>query len=208
LRLLAELEASGADERIATALDRALDSQPHGEPEPVNLAAMLVHIAGAFGFHDDPRVRAKLARIEERLAEQTRSATKDDVADWLVQAAMALAALPESLRDPSALDTLARRLASLDPPSVQRYRRYSFPTFDRPDDITLARSALRLGIQGEWLQPWIDYIESSQDEEGRWRIGRLLPLPGAVPWPDEKEGTPSRWITAQVLYILRAFYGE
>ncbi len=211
LRLLAEVEVAGDDERIATALDWLLDApepDSEAEPPPINLNAIIVHIAAAFGFAADPRVRERIARLDEQLARHELPATPAAVADWLTQAAMALAALPDTASDSATRDLLALRLAALDPPTVRRYRRYGFPTFDQPDDIVLARSALRLGLGGAWLQPWVQYVVGIQDEQGLWRLRRHLPTPAEVRWTGETEGEPSRWLSAQALYILRAFYGE
>ncbi|MDQ4076736.1 MAG: hypothetical protein M3220_10900 [Chloroflexota bacterium] len=210
LRLLAELDVPGDDERIAEALDRVLDQgeDVEGVSSPINANAIVVHMAAVFGFHRDGRVQARLARLEERLEACDLPDQADAAVDWLTQSAMALAALPEEARDAATVERLAHRLEALDPAPIQRYRQYGFPTFDRPDDLTLARSALLLNVGRAWLEPWVRYIEGAQDEQGLWRMQRYLPTPGAVRWEDEEEGEPSRWLSAQALYILRAYYGE
>lgn len=208
LRLLAELGVPGNDEGVAEALDRVLDQPPgpEEESEPLNLAAIVLHTAMAFGFHDDERVRAGVARVQGLLRTDALPVPGEARADWLVQMAMALAEQPEAERDGATLALLQTQLERLDPATLERYACYTFPTFDRPDDLTLARSALRLGLGGAWLVPWVQRIEAAQDERGLWRLQRALPTPGGVRWEDE--GAPSRWVSAQAMYVLRAFYGE
>jgi hypothetical protein len=184
-------------------LDRMLIED---EGEPTNGPAIVLHTALAFGFHEDERVQAGVARIEEVLRQDGLSLAEEARADWLVQAAMAFAERPEGERDGGVLGLLTEQLKRFDPARLDRYARYDFPTFDRPNDLMLARSALRLGIEGEWLRPWVERIEGAQDEQGLWRLQQVHPLAGDVRW--ETEGEPSRWISAQALYVLRAFYGE
>jgi hypothetical protein len=180
--------------------------QDAGEPEPTNLLAIVLHTALAFGFREDERVQAGVSQLEGLLRTDALPASQPERADWLVQAAMAMAEQPEAERDVVTVGLLRERLAELEPGMLERYAVYGFPTFDQPDDLVLARSALRLGIGGEWLRPWVERIEAAQDEQGLWRLGRALPAPAGVQW--EAEGEPSRWVSAQALYVLRAFYGE
>lgn len=208
LRLLAELGVPGDDERIAEALDRVLEQPPEegGEPEPTNLLAIVLHTALAFGFGEDERVQAGVSQLGGLLRTDALPASQPERADWLAQAAMALAQQPEAERDTVTAGLLKERLEELEPGRLERYAVYGFPTFDEPNDLVLTRSALRLGIGGEWLRPWVERIEAAQDEQGLWRLGRALPAPADVEW--EAEGEPSRWVSAQALYVLRAFYGE
>lgn len=206
LRFLAEIGAS-ADERIAEALDCLLDrpADEAGAP-PVNLDALLLHAGYAFGFADEPRLAIRAARLRARLE---RAALPDDQtahADWLVQALLALAECPPSRRDPELLRLLLDRLRRLEPTSLPRYARATFPLFDQPDDLALAGGLLRLGQRPDWLAPWIAQIEARQDEDGRWSLDHALERPDGVAW--EREGSASRWITARAMYVLRAYYGE
>jgi hypothetical protein len=100
LRVLAELGVPGDDERIAEALDGVLDRMLiEDEGEPTNGPAIVLHTALAFGFHEDERVQAGVARIEEVLRQDGLSLAEEARADWLVQAAMAFAERPEGERD-------------------------------------------------------------------------------------------------------------
>lgn len=207
LRLLAELGVPGDDEGIAEALDSVLNYDGEGdlEPAPVNLNGILVHIAMALGFHRDERVQMRLQRMHRDLRDHQLPPTPTALADWLTLAAMALAEQPAYDRDPETLDLLKGHLQALIPTVVSRYEGYGFPTFDQPDDLVLAQAALRLGIGGDWLRPWVVRIEGRQDAEGLWRLDRALPTPGGVGW--EQRGEPSRWLSAKAMYALRAFYG-
>lgn len=208
LRMLAELGLSGNDERIAEALDSLLTQEADEEVEgaPVNLNAIMLHIALAFGFGDDERVQIRLSQLQKELAEEELPSEAIPLADWLTQAAFALAQQPAHERDPITLKHLRDHLSQLAPTALTRYKRYTFPTFDHPDDLVLAQAALKLNIEGEWLRPWVDRIENAQDERGLWWLNHALPTPNHIAW--EQENAPSRWISAKALYVLRAFYGE
>jgi hypothetical protein len=209
LRLLAELGVPGDDEQIASALDRVLDETAPGQEDvdrPAHLDALVAHNALALGYGEDERAQAVLARLRDTLVSGTLPGEPRQRADWLVLVAQALAALPAGSRDESMLSALLAYLEELQPASLPDYGAYRFPTFDQPDDLVLARSALLLGLRGDWLRPWVERVVAAQDDQGLWRLGRALPIPGGI--TVEQEGQPSRWLTAQALFILREFYGE
>ncbi len=196
LRLLAEVGVAGDDERLAESLDRLLD-------EETTSPAILLHIVLAFGFQEDARVQHLLHAAQARLR---GPASADKQADWLTLVAMALAEQPAVYRDTEIAHLLGQQLQCLSLDELPRYHQYTFPTFDQPDALILARSALRLGLVGAWLEPWIERIVAAQDEQGMWHLDGTLPTPGTIHW--EEAGQPSRWVTGQALYILREFYGE
>ena len=204
LSMLAELGVRGDDERIAEALDWALNQQIEVDGAPINANAILLHIALAFGFSDDERVQTRLTRLQDEIC--TLSGASTEQAEWLTVAAMALAEQPEAERDVATVASLSHHLKTLEPANLTYYQRHGFPIFDQPDDLVLAQAALRLNIAGQWLQPWIERIENAQDERGLWHLDRALPTPASIAW--EAEGEPSRWISAKAMYVLRAFYGE
>jgi hypothetical protein len=208
LRMLAELGLSGNDERIAEALDCLLEQEEGQEAEgaPVNLNAIVLHIALAFGFSDDERVQMRLIELQKEIEQERLPSEAVALADWLTQAAFALAQQAAHERDSITLKRLRDHLCQLTASTLTRYERYTFPTFDQPDDLLLAQAALQLNIAGEWLRPWIERIENAQDERGLWWLNRALPTPSNIAW--EQENAPSRWISAKALYVLRAFYGE
>ena len=50
----------------------------------------------------------------------------------------------------------------------------------------------------------LDFIESQQDSQGRWKM--TYSLNGKM-WADiEKKGRPSKWITLRALRVLRTAY--
>lgn len=208
LRMLAELGVSGNDERIAEALDCLLEQEVGKEAQgaPVNLNGIVLHIAFAFGFGDDERVQMRLSQLQKELTEEDLPSETVLLADWLTQAAFALAQQAAHERDGMTLKRLRDHLSQLTPIRLTRYKRYTFPTFDHPDDLLLAQAALKLNIAGEWLRPWVERIENAQDERGLWWLNHALPTPNHIAW--EQENAPSRWISAKALYVLRAFYGE
>ncbi len=195
LRLLAEWEHPGDDETIAECLDGALDNYQAGA-SPFALP-LLLHCATALGFYGDARVQMLLSRAESHLRKGQNSR-------WLALLAMALAPLPPEQRSQSLLQALQTHLALIEPSPV--FSTYAFPTYDTPDDLTIAEAALRLGIGSEWITPWIERIVAAQDEEGLWRTHTIHPLRDdvtAVP-----PHSPNRWISAKALYVLRTYFGE
>lgn len=208
LRLLAEVGVPGDDETIAEALDNVLELDGEGdfEPAPVNVNAIVLYTAFAFGFGHDERVQSRLTTLRTALESHDLPPTPTALADWLTLAAQALAEQPEAERDPAVLTLLRHHLEALLPDVIDRYETYGFPTFDHPDDLVLVQAALQLSLSGEWLRPWVQRIEKSHDAEGLWPLKRALPTPGAISW--EERGAPSRWLTAKAIYALRAFYGE
>jgi hypothetical protein len=205
LRLLAELGVSGDDERIASALDRMLEERQSDRGNG-HLDPLVVHMALALGYGEEERVQAALGHMVEALISGTLRGEPYQRANRLVLVAQALAAQAAGKRDETALSALAGYLRELQPESLPGYRTYRFPTYDQPDDLVLARSALLLGLRGDWLRPWVERIGAAQDEQGLWRLEQALPVPGGI--TVEQEGQPSRWLTAQALFILREFYGE
>jgi hypothetical protein len=194
LRLLAEWGHPGDNETIATCLDWALETN-RTDPHP-DAPLLLLHAALAFGFTEDERVALL---IEHTLAGiESKTYIK---AESITLLAIAFAASAENLLLSSALHLLESLLSDLAPTGLPHFADYTYPTFDRPDGITLAESAIRLGLRGEWLEPWIQQIVAAQDEEGYWRASRVH-LPGAT------ADSPNRWVSAKAMYVLRSFYGE
>lgn len=196
LRFLAEWGHPGDDESIATCLDHAIDTlENEGHPfAPL----MVLHTALAFGFGEDERVRNLLNRL---VRDYCFAESSHKSAEGLTLIAMALAAGVTSDLHPYALPGLKAQLCTLTPAALPDSSRYAYPTFDTPDGLTLAESALRLGIAGAWLEPWIEQVIGGQDEDGWWKaavVHRSTADPRA----------PDRWISARAMYVLRAFFGE
>jgi hypothetical protein len=190
LRLLAEWGHPGDDEQIASCLDWALDgaaSHPYSDE-------LLLHAGAVFGFSTDDRVEALIVSLLTRLRRG------DVAAEGVALAAMALAALPAAQLATAEVAVVEKALAGI-PVNGSAFTAYACPTYDNPDVLTLAESALRLGLRGAWLEGWVQQIVVAQDEQGFWRAARVYP-------PATGAGVPNRWVSAKALYVLRAFYGE
>lgn len=206
LRLLAEWGVAGDDERIAETLDWALD-QPDDDFD-VWREPLLLYCANTFGFGDDDRLadsRWKLFFHLNRFNEWDNAAKRTAWERWVALVAMAGAAAPATL----SADTLAETehaLSRIDRVNFMSNNPLCYPTYDQPDGLTVVESALRLGLRGDWLTPWVEALVDLQDEQGLWRVARPLPLPAGLtpPAPD----SPNRWLTAKALYCLRTYYGE
>lgn len=206
LRLLAELGVPGDDLAIAEATDRLLDL-PLNAPEGVNLNAIVLSIPLALGYGSDPRVLRRLDHLAASLADPLPAdpATR---ADRLAHTVATLAAAVRAgLADPGACERAAERLLAIPLADLgPRWRRFGFPIFDQPDLLFASRHLLLADIRDERVGRWVETVAARQDPVGRWRLERSL---------QEESGTilevpaePSRWLTAQALFVLRAFYGE
>lgn len=196
LRLLAEWGYPGDDETIATCLDWGLehsaqDSHPYA-------SWLLLHLGLAYGFSEDERVQSLLSNAFKTLQSGARFTLNAEAATLL---GMALATIPSTDLPNESLKGLESLLATFTPATLPTFAAYAYPTFDRPDGLTLAESALRLGLRGAWLEPWVAQITTEQNEQGLWQAKRVH-LTNQVP------DAPNRWISAKALYVLRSYYGE
>ncbi len=205
LSALVELGVNGHDECIAETVDSVLEKCFDETIMPLHTNAIVLYIALGFGFADDKRVQARLHQLEHEVNSYSHELTNEEI-DGLILAAMALAEIPILERNTKTIAQLKKHLMGIEPEKRLDYQTYRFPIWDKPDELTLAQTALRLNIAGEWLQPWMNRIEQAQDEQGLWHLNRALPIANEIMWEDENQ--PSRWISAKAMYTLRAFYGE
>lgn len=207
LRLLAELGVPGDEEAVAVATDRLLDAAMD-EAHVVNLNAIVLSIPLTFGYSDDQRVKQRLDRLVGEVNAGSWPSAPSVRADWLAQAVATLGlALRAGLVNPFVCERAATALIALDPLELdQRWSQPGFPIFDQPDLLFAVRHLLQSGARDERIRPWVEAIEAWQENEGGWRAKRSLQQETDVLLEDERG--PSRWLTAQGLYVLRAYYGE
>lgn len=196
LRLLAEWGHPGDDETIATCLDWALD---YSEQDSHPYASWLfLHLGLAYGFSEDERVQSLLRYALTTLQSEARFMLNAEATTLL---GMALATIPSTDLPNESLKGLESLLATFTPATLPKFAEYASPTFDTPDGLTLAESALRLGLHREWLEPWVAQIITAQNEQGLWQAQQVHLI-------NEVPDAPNRWISAKALYVLRSYYGE
>ncbi len=217
LRLLAEFGMPGDDERIATATDRLLEMttptiadelvQSDTEEVPTNLDAIITFIPLAFGYTQDDRVQRRVRALQVELIRGHFPSELPKRADWLAQAAAALALAPNPNRE--AVNVLANALLDVPLEALpERWLLFGAPTFDQPDVLFTTRALVQLGVRDSRLQSWVDYIVSKQQPGERGGLLLERTLYEAAGFPAETVDRFSRWLTAQALYILTEWYGN
>ncbi|GAP62338.1 hypothetical protein ARMA_0761 [Ardenticatena maritima] len=210
LRLLAEFEMRCYDEHLAAATDWLLTNAPPPDaiPDdaPINLNALVLSVPLAFGFESDERVQMRLAHLFTTLRQRAWPQSPAERADWLAQAAYVLTWLATPPADLVAL--VADALLALDAHVPSRWRRFGAPIFDQPDLLFATRVLLELGVRDARLGAWVAAIEAAQHADARagWYLAASRYEAAAAPL--EAEGAFSRWLTAQAIYVLNAWYGD
>jgi len=160
-----------------------------------------------FGLADNPRVQAAFAYlIEDMSTEDALDCGRNQHQDCLwgaIAALNGLAVLPASLRSKQP-GRVVKRLADalLD-------ARYDFEgehkrwlTFGVPRGWDLLSAVKALAANGyardARLAPLLKLIVGRQDSQGRWLCGSV-----SRTWPLEKRNQPSKWITLDVLRVLK-----
>nr|WP_290665794.1 hypothetical protein [Ardenticatena sp.] len=208
LRLLAEFEVRCYDEHLAAATDWLLTHAPAPDttaPDvPPNLNAIVLSIPLAFGFETDERVQARLAHLYTDVRHQAWPRHPTDRANWLVQAAYVLSWQANPPRD--IVDEVVEALLSLDTPPA--WASFGAPIFDQPDLLFATRLLLELGVRDDRLAAWVAQVEAAQHEDERAGWYLTTSRYEAANAPLEVQGAFSRWLTAQAIYILQAWYGD
>ncbi len=165
-----------------------------------------------FGLGDDPRVRAAFAFLVEDMStgdalDCGRYQHRDCL--WGAIAALnGLAALPADMRSERServVKRLAAALLNAEYDVEGEHKRWL--TFGAPRgwDLLSALTALAAhGYAGDArFAPLLKLLLSLQDDQGRWLCGSV-----SRTWPLEKRGRPSKWVTLDVLRVLKQASGE
>ncbi len=171
-----------------------------------------------FGYGDDERVERGFGWLAERITGERGFRCPyngDQPCAWgAVKALLAFAAQPPQGRTPAVQAAirrgvdflLSRDLAVADYPHTSGisplWFRFGFPTTYASHVLEALLALSRLGCGGDRrLANAVELVLSKQDERGRW------PLESTVDkaWTRfEKRGQPSKWVTLNVLRVLKA----
>jgi hypothetical protein len=160
-----------------------------------------------FGFSDDPRVRAAFNfLIEDMTSEDALDCGRYQHQDCLwgaIAALNGLAVLPAdmpSARSKRVVNFLASSLLDANYDFEGEHRRWL--TFGIPRAWDLLSALRALAFHGyahdSRFVTMLKLILGRQDEQGRWSCGSV-----SRTWPIEKRNQPSKWITLDVLRVLR-----
>ncbi len=160
-----------------------------------------------FGFGGDPRVQAAFAFLVKDMA-------TDDALDcgryqhqdclWGAIAALnGLAVLPTDLRSAQSKRTvkrLANALLDANYEFAGEHKRWLTFGVPRVWDLLSALKALALHgyARDSRFVPLLRLVLDRQDEQGRWLCGSV-----SRTWPIEKRNQPSKWVTLDVLRMLK-----
>lgn len=160
-----------------------------------------------FGFGEDPRVRAACAfLIEDMSSSDALECARYQHQDCLWGAIAALngmTVLPpdmRSARSKSVVEALAGALLDANYDFEGEHRRWLSFGVPRAWDLLSALRALAAHGYARDLRfvTMVKLILSRQDEQGRWSCGSA-----SRTWPIEKRNQPSKWITLDVLRLLK-----
>lgn len=161
-----------------------------------------------FGLGEDPRVRAAFGFLVDQMS--TDDALKCGRYQhrpclWGAVAALnGLVVLPEEMRSAQA-EQVVRRLAEtlLDAQYDFESEHKRWLSFGVPRWWDLLSALKALAAHGyardPRFAPLLELLLSLQDERGRWLCGSV-----SRTWPLEKRNRPSKWVTLDVLRVLKA----
>lgn len=221
LLLLAELAANGQDERIAAACQRMID-QVYGENRSTVFPCFHGNLIGylhALGHGQDEQVgefEAELARAGT--AGEWRCSINGDLpCAWGVARALwGFGHIPGGERSDAvqeAVDSGVRFLGRFElcegnyPSSGPRHKlwdRLNFPLFYQADVLFALRALADLGRVNEKpaFRQALEWLEAQRRDDGRWNSAS--PYGSRIWTPLEARRRPSKWITWQALYAIKA----
>jgi hypothetical protein len=221
LLLLAELAAGGQDERIVAACQRMID-EVRRENRPVIWPCFHGNLVGylhALGHGQDERVRdfeAELARAGTA-GKWCCDLNGDLPCAWgAVRALWGLGRIPASERSgavEAAIGSGVRFLGRFKlragnyPSSGPRHKLWgqlSFPLFYQADVLFALRALADLGRVNEkpTFRKAVVWLEDKCRDDGRWNGASPY---GSRMWTQlEKRRRPSKWVTWQALYVIKA----
>ncbi len=163
----------------------------------------LVH----FGFSEDPRVRRAFEYlIEEMIKPNALDCGRYQHRHCLwgaIAALKGMAVLPKDMltaQSRKVVDKLAAKLLEADYDFEGEHKRWL--TFGVPRGWDLVSALNVLAIHGyahlPRFQSLLRVVLDKQDQDGRWICGSV-----SRTWPLEKRNRPSKWVTLDVLRLLR-----
>jgi hypothetical protein len=163
----------------------------------------LVH----FGFGDDPRVRKVFDYLLDSMSSRealTCGRYQHRECLWGAIACLkGLTVLPDDMRNKNSAQVVAQVAEILlDAPYDFTGEHRRWLTFGVPRTWDLISALLVLALHGYGADPrflpMFERILQAQDEQGRWICGSV-----SRTWPLEKRNQPSKWVTLDVLRILK-----
>ena len=134
----------------------------------------------------------------------------------VVKALKALAEIPTEKRSANVKRTIEKgaeyllkhhihkRSHDLTKVSKTEWLHFGFPMMWNTDALEILGILTRLGYRDSRMQEAVDLVVSKQDANGKWRLERSFN--GRFQVNIEQKDKPSKWITLNVLRILKQFY--
>ena len=160
-----------------------------------------------FGMEDDPRVQAAFTfLIDEMSKEDALDCGRYQHQDCLwgaISALNGLAALPKDWRTDQSEEVVQRLADELLDAEVDfegEHKRWLTFAVPRAWDLLSALKALSAHgyTHDARFVPLLEQVLERQDDQGRWKCGSV-----SRTWPIEKRNQPSKWITLDVLRVLK-----
>jgi hypothetical protein len=164
-----------------------------------------------FGLQDDPRVRAAFVYLIQSVsAAEALDCGRYQHRDCLwgaIAILKGLAVLPTGLQTAQTRELvvrLANRLLDAPYDFAGEHKRWLTLGVPRAWDLLSALKALAAHgyAQDARFQALFERVLALQDEQGRWLCGSV-----SRTWPLEKRNQPSKWVTLDVMRILRQISG-
>lgn len=221
LLLLTELAADGRDERIAAACQRMIN-EVHSEARSTIWPCFHGNLIGylhALGYGQDERVQQFGAELADAgVTKKWRCEINDDIpCAWGTARAMwGFGQIPASQRGDAiqeAIDSGVRFLGRFklregnypsNSPRHKLWDRLNFPLFYHADVLFTLRALADLGRINDkpTFRKAVEWLEARRRDDGRWN--GVSPY-GSRMWTQlEERRRPSKWITWQALYAIKA----
>ena len=160
-----------------------------------------------FGMEDDPRVQAAFTFLIDEMSEEAAldcgRYQHQDCLWGAISALNGLAALPNDWRtdrSEEVVQRLADELLDAEVDFEGEHKRWLTFAVPRAWDLLSALKALSAHgyARDARFEPLLKRVLDRQDEQGRWKCGSV-----SRTWPIEKRNQPSKWITLDVLRVLK-----
>lgn len=231
IKFLAQLAADGSDERVAKGCEYVLSHSRArngafsvtGAPSAAVdcLNGNLIHAFFTLGYGRDERVQQAVRALCKSISEKhfQCAANANLPCGWgAVKALLAFTAIPAEGRtsevkaatEEGAGFLLSRNPAVADYPCWGRvsstWRKFGFPLSYGSNVLEALWVLAELGYgNSPVLGDALGLVLSKQDAYGRWKMENSL---NGKMWADiEAKGKPSKWVTLQVMQMLKRVYG-